>query len=378
MATYRVISLDVRTGTRIAELNATNLRYSSRLNTAGELQTTIPLPPLNTPGNTALAATINDAVDECRRQIVVERDNVIVWSGIIWLAPYKDNPPSREIRAGEDWSYWSHRVIAGPNFTFNKDQLGIAKDLLMDAQAASGGNVGVTFNTPYETSPITRTRTFNAYELKPVAEAIEQLAACDNGFDFAIEASWDATTGALVRRFRPSYPRRGRNYQQTGFVFEVGRNVVDWTWPTDGTRVGNKVWAAGRGEGTAMLISSVSDTWQIQDLTSGGPGYPLLEVMLSNGDNPDQSTLDARARARLQAVATPVVLPEITVRADVDPILGSYITGDACRFIVPPGVSPRFPNGLDTYRRIVGWDVSVSDEGAETVKLLLGEEPVNA
>jgi hypothetical protein len=37
-------------------------------------------------------------------------------------------------------------------------------------------------------------------------------------------------------------------------------------------------------------------------------------------------------------------------------------------------VSPRFPTGLDTFLRIVGWDVSVSDDGSESVKLILGAE----
>lgn len=373
MPVYRCIASDVRTGTRIAELAVNGLRYSARLNAVGELTGTVALPALTTANNIALAAQINNAVDEGRRQIVVERDGIVVWSGIVWLSPYTDNPPQRQIHAAEDWSYFRHRVISKTyaTGTGGKDQLTIAQDLVTNALADAGADIGVTVEASL--SGVTRVRTFNNFELKPVAESVEQLAACDNGFDFAIDAAYDGS-GNLTKTFRTSYPRRGRNYQTSGFVFEVGRNVIQWAWPTDGTRMGNKVWAVGRGEGDAMVLSSQSDVSQIASLASGGPGYPLLENTISRTDVSEQATLDALAIARLKSSATPVTLPEITVRADLDPLFGSYITGDSCRFIVPPNTSPRFPAGLDSYYRIVGWDVSVSDEGAESVKLILGAE----
>lgn len=373
MPTSRVISLDLRTGTRIAELAVNGLRYGSRLNSVGELSGTVPLPALTSTANKVLAAQINDAVDEGRRQIVVERDGVVVWSGIVWLSPYADNPPQRQVRAADDWSYFGHRVIAKTLTYSGADQLTIAKDIIDNALADQGADIGVTVATP-TASGVTRDRVYNSYELKPVREAVEQLAACDDGFDFAIDAAWDATTGALTKTLRFSYPRRGVPFQSSGHVFEVGRNVIDWTWPTDGTRMGNKVIAVGRGEGDAMLISTQSDVSQIQPLASGGPGYPLLETTISRTDVSVQATLDSLAIARLKSSATPVTLPEITVRADIDPVFGSYIVGDSCRFIIPPDISPRFPDGLDRYFRIVGWDVAVGDDGDEQVKLILGGE----
>lgn len=371
MATYRCISLDLRTGTRIAELNVAGLRYGSRLNAVGELSGTVALPSPTSTANRSLAAQINDAVDECRRQIVVERDGVVVWCGIVWLSPYTDNPPQREIRGGESWSYFRHRYIAYNYSPTNVDQMTIAQQIVTNALANQGADIGVTVEA--STSGVLRDRVYNSFELKPVGEAVEQLAQVDNGFDFAVDAAW-SSTGTLTKTFRTQYPRRGRPYSQSGHIFEVGRNVVDWTWPTDGTRVANKVIGVGRGEGDAMLISSQSDVGQIIATSSGGPGYPLLEQTLSRTDVSVQSTLNDLSRARLKAVTKPVTLPEITIRAETDPVFGSYITGDSCRFVVPPNTSPRFPDGLDQTMRIVGWDVSVSDDGAESVKLILGDE----
>jgi hypothetical protein len=369
VAIYRCIALDLRTGARIAELPLSGLTYSSKLNSVGDCSASLRIPT----DNATLAALYNDAVDEARRQLVIERDGNIVWCGIIWLSPYDDSNQTRTIKAAEDWSYFRRRVINTTQVFTAADQITIARTLLRNAQAVTGGNIGVTVGS--QTCGVTRDRTFNKYELKPVGEAIEQLAAIENGFDFAIDANWNSTTGALVKTFRPSYPRRGRNYANTGHVFQLGRNMTSFSWPSDGTRVANRVWATGNGEGDAMLITSATDTYQLQTLASGGPGYPLLEATVSNKDVTVQATLDAQARTRLVSVSTPVVLPEITVRADLDPVIGSYITGDACRILIPEG-NPRFPDGLDTYRRIIGWDVSVTDDGLESVKLTLWEEPV--
>jgi len=372
MPSYRCIATDLRTGARIAELPLSGLRFGSRLNAVGDLSATLPLPALTSAANTALAKQFNDAVDEGRRQLVVERDGVVVWCGIVWLAPYSDASTSRDVRAAETWSYFRRRLISATRTWWGADQVSIAQQLVGWAIGDSGGDIGVTVES--STSGVARDRNYWNYELKPVGEAIEQLAACDNGFDFAVDAAWDPATGALVKTFRTHYPRRGRSYSQTGHVFEVGRNVVDWTWPTDGASMANRVWAVGRGDGSSSMLAVSSDVYQIQSLASGGPGYPLLEDTLFRTDVSVQASLDALALAKRKAVATPITLPEVTVRADLDPVFGSYITGDSCRFIVPPGLSPRFPDGLDTFVRIVGWDVSVSDDGAEAVKLILGAE----
>jgi hypothetical protein len=368
---YRCIAADLRTGTRIAELPLRSLSFSQTLNDVGEAAGTLPLPAPTTAANRATAATLNDAVDEARRQLIIEREGVVVWCGVIWMAPYDDDNQTRTIRAAEDWSYFRRRRIDYDAAWTATDQLTIAKALVDNAQASPGGNINIT--TVAATSGVSRDFRFGRYELKPVAEAFEDLAKMENGFDFAIEPEWSGSS--LVKTLRLSYPRRGRSFQQSGHVFEVGRNVLSFTWPTDGTRVSNKVWATGNGEGDAMLIASATDAAQIQPLSAGGPGYPLLEDSVSVKDETQQANLNARATARLQYTATPVVLPTLTVRADMDPVLGAYITGDACRIIIPPNVSPRFPDGLDTFRRIVGFAVEVDDEGTEAVTLTLGEEP---
>jgi hypothetical protein len=374
MAVYRVISVDLLTGTRIAELEVNGLTYGQRLNGVGSVSGTVKLPQPDSVANRALGAVINDAVDECRRLLLVERDGVIVADGIVWAAPYHAATQTRTVRAGSLWSYFKRRFITSRTVFTGVDQHTIARTLIDTAQAATAGDIGVEHNAT--TSGVTRDRIYERYEMKRVAEAVEQLAGVEDGFDFAIDVAWDSA-GDLTKTLNLSYPRRGRSFSQTGHVFELGRNMSDdFEWPTDGSETANKVWGIGAGDSTSMLRTSATDATKIQSLASGGPGYPLLEDTHTNKDVSKIATLNAQTSAKLSAVSSPVVLPSITVRADVDPVLGSYITGDAARIILPPNQDPRFPDGLDTFRRIVGWDVTVDDEGGEQVDVILGEEPV--
>ena len=368
MADYRVIATDLRTGARIAELPLTGLSFSSTLNGAGELSGVLPLPS----GDPQLAAVYNDAVDEVRRQLVVERDGVVVWCGVVWASPYDDVNQQRAVRASETWSYYRRRLIGTRRVYRNTDQFTIARQLLTDAHAVAGGDIGVTVGA--ETCGVLRDRNYEVWERKNLGEAVEELANVLDGFDFGIDAAW-SPTGQLVKTFRVYYPRRGRRFALTGHVFEVGRNnLISWDWPTDGTRYANRIINIGAGEAEAQRSSVRANIGQLAALVDGGPGYPLIEHVMSNVEVTLQATLNSQAEKALGMFSQPVVVPTIEVRSDVDPIFGTYDLGDAIRFVCQPGITPRFPDGVDTYRRIVGWDVAVSDEGVDTVKLLLGVE----
>jgi hypothetical protein len=368
MALYRVISTDLRTGTRIAELPLAGLRYSSVLNGAGELSGTLPL-PVNDPD---LAQIYNDAVDEVRRQIVVERDGTPVWCGIVWASPYEDEGQTRDVRAAETWSYYRKRTISTRRVYRATDQLTIARQLVTDANGVTGGDIGVTVGS--ETCGVTRDFNAEVYERKNVAEEIERMSELSNGFDFSIDPSWDAD-GNLVKNLRFWYPRRGRNFAATGHVFEVGRNnVIGFDWPTDGTRYANRVIVTGGGDGPSTRSAVRTNTDALIAVASGGAGYPLIEEVISESQEAVQANLNARAQNALNTYSQPVVVPKLVVRGEVSPNFGSYVVGDAVRFRCQLGLSPRFPNGIDTYRRIVGWTVNVDDTGSEEIDLLLGVE----
>jgi hypothetical protein len=374
VSAYRIVAADLRSGRRIADLPLADLSYSAVLNGVGEANGTLRFPPPSTPEGRALGAIWNDAVDEVRRLLIIERDGVVVWAGVIWASPYSDGDQSRQVHAADLWSYLRRRVATTSRNFRQVDQFQIARTLIQDAEAVYaflGADPVIQVETG-TLSGVLRDRFYPFYELPNVGESIEELAAVQNGFDFGIDVFWSGEDLARVVRFY--YPRRGRPASETNLVFELGRNLVAFEWPSDGTRYANFFHQSGAGDGPATLAALAANTTSILPPEAGGGGYPVIQETESDGDISVGATLEARANARLASRLSPVVIPSVKVRADQDPVFGSYSLGDSARLIVPPGISPRFPDGLDTTRRIIGWTVNVDDQGNEEIDLVLGED----
>jgi hypothetical protein len=400
MPLYRVISLDILTGARVAELALTNLKYGYSYQSGvvtGYVSGDLALPTLNADvtfdsidiatetgdpiavevnghldpvdsavGARAMANILNDAVDECRRHLFVERDGVVVGDGIVWSSPYNPDTRKRSISAGSTVTYLNRRIITTRQTFTATDQFDIARALVNASTAEVNGNIGITVGT--ETSGVLRDRTYETFDIKNLGQALEELCSVERGFDMAIDCSWNTATGAPIKLLRLSYPRRGRNFTQSKHVFELGRNTM-FDWPSTGTLTANRIIGVGSGEGDSMLTSTMVDT------TALAANYPLLEATFSAKDVKLQDTLDIQTRSHLASKSKPMVLPKMTVRADRDPILGAYIVGDTCKVRCPPGTDSRYPDGFETWRRISAVEVTVDDQGGETVTVSTIEEP---
>jgi hypothetical protein len=370
MPLYRVISLDTLTGARVAEIPLANLKYGASYKSGivtGYVTGDLTLPELVTTADRTTANILNDAVDKYRRHLFVERDGVVMegGDGIVWSNPYDPEKMARSITAGSTETYLSRRFITTPQDFTGVDQLTIARTLINSALAEVNGNPGITVGA--ETSGVLRDRSYKRYDVKNLGQALEELCSVENGFDLSIDCSWNSSTGAPIKRLRLSYPRRGRNFTQSKHVFELGRNAT-MNWPAE-REMANRVHGIGDGMGDSMLISTVVDP------SSFASNYPLLETTFSAKTVREQATLDIQTRAYLASVSRPLVLPKLIVRADLDPILGSYIVGDACKVRSQPGFDPMFPDGLEVYRRISDIDVTVDGEGGEVVEITTMEEP---
>lgn len=373
MATYRYLVGDLvpSSGNGIREeMPFSKVKYSHALNAPGGFTASI--------GHRHPKATRLN-LDPGRTAIHLERDGVIIWSGILWTARAGVKAGTLDVGGEGWWSYFRRRRIrtgtGGPSpstatarIYTAQDQLFIARDLVNYAQGQSGGNIGVTVGTELTTDnggvQRLRDRTFYAYERKPVGEAVEQLAAVQNGFDFAIDVAYDGT-GTIIKTLRFGYPRRGR---VTDVVWELGANLEDLTQAVDASRQANLVDALGAGDADAMLIATAADTSQI------GP-YPLLEDTISLKDITVDATLQAHANSELRTRARPIAtIPTLLARPTApDTTLGSFITGDS--------LTVRGADGwisVDERMRIMSWEVSVDENGKETVAVAFAQEDASA
>lgn len=359
MTTYRYLAVDTRTDTILAELPLTNVKWGRKLNDAGTLTATLPL----TADDLTLSGIWVDGTEPTRRGVYVDRDGVIVWGGIWWARDTDGDGHTLDLSGAEWWSVLRRRRITDTLVYVDgvDDQLDIARSLIDYTQAKPGGDLLI--DTGSGTSGRTRDRTYWGYELKQLADAVEELAAVTDGFDLSVDCVWNA--GVPARNLVLSYPRRGRPASETGLLFGTGLNIIGWDWPEDGTRAENSVHGAGAGEGDSMLRSSATRTDRLD------AGYPLLEEAISHKDVSVQDTLDAHVIDRVDAYASPVALPKITLKGDQEPVIGSWVCGDEARIVIDP--CPRFPDGLDTYRRIVAYDVAVGENNTETVDIVTAE-----
>jgi hypothetical protein len=369
MATYTYLVADLATGTVLEELPLAGVSFDKRLNDAGSFRGQLPVtdpeirsrvPRLFTePGRTAL---------------YVDRDGELLWGGIVWTSRYVASGGTLELGAADFLSYLEHRRVltypidaANPFDYPDADQLAIAAALLGVAQSHPGGDLGIELRGD-SSSGVRRGVRYTLGEQKPVADALRDLANAEDGFDFTVDVDYGA--GGVPRRYlRLGHPRLGQ--PGAPHVWEYGANLVDFSWPADAASMATRVFAQGTGDAEEPLVAWAEDT------AAYGSGWVLLEDAASQLDTKDTAALQAQAGGELAGRRRPVVLPELTVRADLDPVLGSYAVGDDARLVID---DPFFADGVvDVAVRIMGFEVTPGDDaGLEQVTLTVApiQEPL--
>jgi hypothetical protein len=358
---YRYLFADLLTNEIIGELPLTGVSFNQQLNQAGTLQGHLLLSGMNTAEFNVSASTIPG-----RTALYVDRNDVLIWGGIIWGRDYSSTAQTIALSAREFESYFERRRITTTQDFSNTDQLVIARTLIDNAQSTPEGNIGVITNS--ETSGILVDRVYYDYELKGVYSALQDLSRQEDGFDFNISVDYDPVTFEPIKTLVLGYPRTGTVYSSTNaaapvFIFPAG-NIVEYEYPEDGAIAANTVYALGAGSNEGKLISVA----QAGDLLLDG--WPLLEEQANYSDITDATVLDELAIGQVNAVAYPPTTIKVVVPAFVNPELGTYDIGDDCRLII---TDERFPSTLDAVYRIVGLNVQPGEDGPERVTLTLTE-----
>jgi hypothetical protein len=358
-ATYTYLIADLRTGLVVDELPLSGVTFDKKLNDGGTLRGSLPVADPVVRDREPRLLT-----EPGRSAVYVDRDGELVWGGIIWTSRYSALTGVLELGAADFLSYFEHRYVlnaANLDQTVDfpgVDQVEIARTAITMAQAHPGGNLGISLQGA-TSSGITRTLSYSANDLKPVADLLRDLANAERGFDFSFDVRYDEN--ARPQRFlRIGYPRIGQ--PGAPHVWEYGANMVDFTWPVDASSMATRVFAQGTADDGASVVRRAEDT------AAYAAGWPLLENSASQLDTRDTGLLDEHARGELAATRRPVALPELVVRADLDPILGRYSVGDSARIVVDDPFFAR--DQLDATLRIVAFEVNPGDDaGQEEVKL---------
>lgn len=356
MATYTFIAADLRTNSILNEYPLEQVTFETRLNSVGNLSAKLRLGD-----SRVMALDPIGTLQETRTAIYVDRDGQLVWGGPLVTTSYDSDSKLLDLGCNTFEWYLKRRKIAENRSYTNQDQLAVVQDLINYLKSKTGGDIGITVGT--ETSGSLVTLSFAGSEKRLVYQEIANLSATTTGFDWSIDVAYDSN-GVMQRYLRLGYPRRGRAANATGLMFEAPGNIMGYTWPRDGSAVANTYFGIGAGKGDTMLQSQAAAPSQID------AGYPLLEDDVTDKTIYAQGVLDAYTAGSLIAHQAPVQAVTVRVRADADPVLGSYTQGDEARFRI---TDECFPTTVDTFQRIIGIKVAVPSQGVpEQVTLTLG------
>lgn len=379
---------DLTTGTLIAELPLTQVRWNQRLNQAGSFSGQINFRDARLP----LVDVIN-STRPGRTLLVVDIDGTPSWSGIIWTRNYAQSKGIVQIGAQEIWSYYNlivqHVDYTNPpsSATYWSGAAGSAADacyvsaqILSDAGKIPGAAFNATVfplginivETSTNSSPVVVS--YPISQLSTISSMITTLSGggYGTGFDFYISTAWQGslTGGVPVHTMNFYYPRLGRIAGQTGLVVD-SQSVMDYQWPEDATQMANSIYL------NATISGQNQTQIQAQGTASLNAGYPLLEKTTSATNVQTTSVANTIAAGDLAQFEWPIATPQFTMPMfKGDLTVNDYIIGDDIRVIMQP--DERFLTGFDTYMRIVGIDYTLGDSGVSTMTMTLNMPPALA
>lgn len=353
---WQLLYADTLTGSVHGVLPVESFGYMHQLNGAGNISARL---PLESTSNSRLTNQVAFPRIEAGKlepdgstRLWVLRDGVPQWGGLMWTRDIDPGNNAMTIAGEGVLSYFRRRSIRENKKYSATDQIGIAEDLIEYAIEQPGGDPGVSV-AGTASSGVLRDRVYPKQEYKSIGDAVEQLAAVIDGFDFSFDAGYSGS--ALVDTFNIQYPNWGRS---TNHVFEIGTNVNLLAERSDGTSVASLAVATGAGQGPTMLRKWAWDTSKLGT-------RPLLEKVNSYSDVSVASTLQAKADLDLLRGSEPVSLIDLEILPGTLPALGSYRVGDRVRVKGSHGYFD-----VDATYRIVTIGVAVFDDG-ESVSLSL-------
>lgn len=380
--TYTVFAYDLNTNTPLGTLPATGLKFGCRLNDAGPISFDLNLqnPVVAAKAQMVLAYQGTPVALYVQRSIG-GGNGVLVWGGILLTTNHNKATGVLSI-GGKEWlAYFDQRVITADysqtSYPSGIDPAQLVLKALTDAQSTvksgPGASLGIqvvggTSTIPHFVPgyPITQHTTVGQILADMAATSAPGSGTVDTVFTSAWSAGGSPVVTATIATMRA-----GRSASNTNLIFDLSK-ALDYSWPTDATKMGTTLIATGAGSGSATVSATVPSPYT----PVGGLGQPpRLDQVYQFNNVQSQSQISAMAKGIAQLYGQAVVTPTVKVpTATSEQPLGSWVIGDDARLYTQ--ADERFPNGLDQYWRIVAYDVEVPDEGIPTVTLTFNTPPV--
>lgn len=342
MTTYKFIVRD-KNDQDVALLDsARNRKWEVYLNKSGSASFTISPSDEKVTGDVFLMGN---------KELHIFRNETKIWAGEMYLRQVEVNNDGVEkmtVSAKgfiELLKYKHVGTSASPRIWTDTDLSQIAWEAIDEAQTGDNATLGITQGDLAVARVGDRKGEYK--NLKDFIEDTSNLT-WDDAIDFDIDAN---------KQFSTWYPKRGRVLEDV--VFEWGVNIVSFKEEQDSTDMANRVIALGEGEGEEQFTAQ-SDDVSSQEI------YGVREGTISHTDANKVSTLQKHADKYLAENKTQRRILSLRTKGDLSPQIGAYWLGDTVKVKIDYGIV-----SIDSYFRIYGIKVQISDEGEEDVELVL-------
>lgn len=357
MAKYRYIFADLLTDRVTVELPLYGTYYTRRICKVGEFNGSV---GLNTEGVNN-EDVINGTVPG-RTALYIERDNQLVWGGIIWSRTWQEQSKSFQYYGQTFDSAMYKSDIRNTIQYIGWDQRNIIRDLFRQSQLYPyrGMRINIPPGFSNGTDSIMRSFNFFWYDSWTFGKALETVSDFDDSADWYVDVSYDGF-GDFARNLVVDN-RIGQSLDVTQLIFDFPGSIKNFWYSESGSTGATTVVGIGAGEGAKSIRTSVTSQ------TSLNNGWPDFVDFYTDKDVSVLSTLQKKATRQLVDSGIPVVNATWEIFSDRTPEFGSYALGDYAKMQIQ---SVRFPGGLEADVRIVGWDVKpTQSSGAEEVKII--------
>ena len=342
----------------LAELALEGVSMSSMLNDWSTFRGTVRLDATGVSNSDVINATVPGGCF-----LTAERDNKVLWDGIVWSRTYDSLGKDLQLTVREAESY-ADKVFMG-DYSISADPRNIMRDLWNTLQAQPYCNIGVNVPSAFMSSTTVDLSTL-ATDFKTYLTTMQALADGVEGFDWKITTTKDGDN--YRRELHIGSPNLGTT-DPSGMSFEYPGNIFNY-WKTDGiSNAGTHMFVLGDGDGSDIIVGS----YVASDLLVGGFNRYDVSYARKDMDNVDlvQSFADQIGPQR----RPPFTSLKVQVKGDVEPFFGSYSLGDSSTVAIMDG---RHPDGFQTTARLVAWSYTPqSDETSDEVQLVFEGDELN-
>ncbi|MFC9739159.1 hypothetical protein ACFVKC_14735 [Streptomyces noursei] len=344
-AAYTVIQTDLKTGNVVTALPVTGISFTHSLNAAGSATIGIPLfapeanPESLSPGISGL---------------VVLRDGAPVWGGILWTLAADIGAGTLTLNASGYHSHYQGRNFVNGWTAKSLEQADIIKAWFAYLNTRNG--IGTDTSLVQSTGHL-RTTVWTRYELKSVAEAIEQLADNIGGFNFRYVPYWVTPGKRIGHRFVMSSRTGVATHTLT---HRANCNVTSVSY--DSTALCTVAYATGADKGNGEKLVGIFENKPL------AARMPERVAVGTYSDVKETLTLLNKAQATINAGAVPVAIPEMTLYPDLFTPL-DFVPGDYTAVEVDAGYVALFDEFV-----VTECTTTVDVNGSESIKLALANK----